>query len=240
MALTVFDILLDVWDRLMLGPRPTYFDTTDDTQRQLLALLNEEGQQLTLDFPWQRLVQSVVTEAADDDSAISDQGEVEDLCPGLSRFVDDCLYLDGRAIPLIGPLSISDRTFMESGGMTMLYGFFIQNDHLYITSPTTYSQTLRFAYISKHWAKNAKGEGLERVTEGDDVPVLDARLLTLGVVMRWLSRNGLPYQQEFLNYDHARRQLQAADTPKTVLCAGGRSVYNPRRSIVGGMARPWA
>lgn len=240
MALTVYDIILDVWDRLMLGPRPTYFDITDDTQRQLLALLNEEGQQLVMDFPWQRLVQTVTTEAADDDSAISDQGEIDDLCPGLSRFVDDCIYLDGRAIPLIGPLSISDRTFMESGGMTMLYGFFVQNDRLYITSPTSDNQVLRFAYISKHWLKSEKGDGLERATEGTDTPVLDARLLTLGVVMRWLSRNGLPYQQEFLNYDHAKRQLQAADTPKAVLSAGGRYVYNPRRSILGGVARTWA
>lgn len=237
---TTLEIIQDCMDRLCVAKRPSSLNTSDDTQRQMLALLNETGQDLCLSFPWQALTVPVVAQAADDGSNMSDQGAVDDLCPGLSRFVDDCLYLNGRMMPLIGPMSVQNRTFMRAGGMAMLYGFFIEQGHLWITCPTTSQQELRFAYISKNWAQDADGNGIDRLTEGADTPLLDARLLTLGVVWRWLSRNGLPYQQEFLNYDNALRSLQASDTPRDILSAGGPRPYDPRRSILGGVARSWA
>ena len=237
---TTLEIIQDALDRLCIARSPSTLDVTDDTQRQMLALLNETGQDLCLAFQWQALTIPVVAPAADDGNNLSDQGEVATLCPGLSRFVDDCLYLNGRMMPLIGPMSVQNRTFMRAGGMAMLYGFFIEQGHLWITSPTTSEQELRFAYISKNWARDSQGSGIDRLTQETDVPLLDARLLTLGTVWRWLSRNGLPYQQEFLNYDNALRVLQAADTPRGIISASGPHTYNPRRSLLGGVARPWA
>lgn len=237
---TTLEIIQDCMDRLCVAKRPSSLNMSDDTQRQMLALLNETGQDLCLSFPWQALTIPVVAQAADDGSNMSDQGAVDDLCPGLSRFVDDCLYLNGRMMPLIGPMSVQNRTFMRAGGMALLYGFFVEQGHLWITCPTTSQQELRFAYITRNWAQDADGNGIDRLTEGTDTPLLDARLLTLGVVWRWLSRNGLPYQQEFLNYDNALRSLQACDTPRGILIAGGPRLYDPRRSILGGVARPLA
>ena len=237
---TTLEIIQDALDRLCIAQRPSTLDVTDDTQRQMLALLNEEGQNICLSFQWQALSVPVVTQAADDNRNLSDQGAVDDLCPGLSRFVDDCLYLNGRMMPLLGPVDAQARTFLRAGGMSVLYGFFIEQGHLWITSPTTAEQELRFAYISKNWARAAQGNGIDRLTQADDVPLLDARLLTLGVVWRWLSRNGMPYQQEFLNYDNALRSLQAVDTPRGVISASGPHTYDPRRSLLGGVARPWA
>lgn len=233
-------IIQDCMDRLCVASRPNSLNVNDDTQRQMLALLNETGQDLTLSYQWQALTVPVVDQAADDDRNMSDQGAIDDLCPGLSRFVDDCLYLNGRMMPLIGPMSTQGRTFMRAGGMALLYGFFIEGNHLWITCPTTSEQELRFAYISKNWATDAEGNGIDRLSTDTDVPLLDSRLLTLGVVWRWLSRNGLPYQQEFLNYDNALRSLQASDSPRGVLNAGGPQAYDPRQSILGGVARPWA
>lgn len=237
---TTLEIIQDAINRLCIAKQPSYLDMSDDTQRQMLALLNETGQDLCLSFPWQALTIPVVAQAADDPRNMSDQGEVDELCPGLSRFIDDCLYLNGRMMPLIGPMSAQGRTFMRAGGMALLYGFFLERGHLWITCPTTSEQELRFAYISKFWANDADGNGIDRLTSDTDTPLLDSRLLTLGVVWRWLSRNGLPYQQEFLNYDNALRSLQASDTPRGVLNAGGPQAYDPRKSLLGGVARPWA
>ena len=237
---TTLEIIQDAINRLCVAKQPSYLDMTDDTQRQMLALLNETGQDLCLSFPWQALTIPVVAQAADDDSNMSDQGSIDDLCPGLSRFIDDCLYLNGRMMPLIGPMSAQNRTFMRAGGMALLYGFFLERGHLWITCPTTSEQELRFAYISKNWAQDSEGNPIDRLNTDTDVPLLDSRLLTLGVVWRWLSRNGLPYQQEFLNYDNALRSLQAVDTPRGILNAGGPVRYDPRKSILGGVARPWA
>lgn len=236
---TTLEIIQDAMDRLCVAKRPHDLNISDDTQRQMLALLNETGQDLCLSFPWQALTVPVVAKAAEDERNISDQGAVEILCPGLSRFVDDCLYLNGRMLPLIGPISTQGRTFMRAGGMSMLYGFFVEQGHLWLTCATTSEQELRFAYITRNWAQTAEGMGIERLTQGTDRPLLDARLLTLGLVWRWLSRNGLPYQQEFLNYDSTLRNLQGTDTPHGILCAGGPGAYNPRRSLLGGVARPW-
>lgn len=239
-AATALGILQTVMDRLAIGPRPDRLDLADDTQRQMLALTNEEGQQLAASFPWQQLVVNRIAPAADNNGSISDQGAVDDLCPGLARIVDNCLYLDGRMCPLVGPVSISARTSMQAGGMALMYGFFVQDGHLYITGPTSGEQSLRIAYVTRYWVRDTDGNGIDALERADDTPVLNPRLLVLGTVWRWLSRNGLPYQQEWLNYDDAVRRAQASDTPRGILSASGGRRYDPRRFLVGGVARPWA
>lgn len=238
---TTIQIVQDIINRLCVAKTPEKIDVTDDTQRQILALLNEEGKDLRDSFDWQVLVKETVTPASDDDNTMSDQGEIEDLCPGYKRICNNCLYLDETPWPLIGPLTIADRTYSKAGGMSFINGYYIQNNHLFLTQSTSSTQNLRIAYISRWWAVDSKGNGIEMLTTDTDEPLLDSRLLTLGVVWRWLSRNGLPYQQEWFNYNSALIQMKAGDRPHAVLSAGSSMRrYNPRRSIVGGTATVWA
>lgn len=238
---TALSIVQDAINRLCVAKTPTTLDVTDDTQRQMLALLNEEGKELTASFDWQVLVKESLMPAADDSNQMSDQGLIEDRCPGYKRICNNCLYLDGRAWPLIGPLTIADRTYSKAGGMSFLYGYYIQNGHLFLTQSTRSTEDIRIAYISRWWAIDEQGNGLEMLTKDTDEPLLDSRLLTLGVVWRWLSRNGLPYQQEWLNYNAALIQMKAGDRPHAVLSAARTTrSYNPRQSIVGGTATVWA
>lgn len=238
---TSLEIIQDVLDRLCVRKDVDTIDSSDDTQRQMLALLNEEGKELTATYDWQELVRETVTAAQDDSSKFADQGSIEELCPGFARICNHCIYLDGRSWPLVGPLSVTSRTYSKAGGMSFLFGYYIQEGHLFITQPTSSSQSLRIAYITRNWVQAADGTMKSKTLIDTDVPLLDDRLLTLGVVWRWLSRNGLPYQQEWLNYNSALVEKKANDAPHAVLQAGGGPRrYNPRRSIVGGNAQVYA
>ena len=238
---TALELLQEILDRLCVEKQISYIDVGDDTQRQMLALLNEEGREQAASFDWQQLIMESNAEASDDDNKISDQGLIEERCPGYKRICNNTIYLDGRVWPLVGPLSISGRAYTKAGGMSFVDGYYIQNGHLYLTGPTNSGQNIRITYVSKYWATDAEGNGLEKMSVDTDRPLIDDRLLVLGVVWRWLSRNGLPYQQEWLNYNNCLIQNRASDRTHDVLSASDSNrKYSPLRSLIGGVARPWA
>ena len=238
--MTALEILQDCLDRLCVAQKVYQINLNDDTHRQMIALLNEEGKEQCRSFDWQVLVKEVVFPAKDIDEDFADQGAIEDLCHGYDRICNNCIYIDGKTWPLIGPMSIEDRTYSKAGGMVFIDGYYIQNKHLYLTQPTNSTQNIRIAYISRYWAEDEEGKGITKISQDNDTPLLDTRLLTLGVVWRWLSRNGLPYQQEWLNYNAALIASRAADRPHSVLSVSQPRRYNPRRSLIGGYARVWA
>ena len=51
--------------------------------------------------------------------------------------------------------------------------------------------------------------------------LLDEELITLGVVWRFLKIKGLPYDQQFQEYQVRRQEVSAQDGAKAVLRTGG-------------------
>ena len=58
--------------------------------------------------------------------------------------------------------------------------------------------------------------------------------LTLGLIWRWLSRNGLPYEQEALDYTHALEQYTSREGTRTILSATEHA-DDPRSSRAKGL-----
>lgn len=90
--------------------------------------------------------------------------------------------------------------------------------------------TAKFPYISKQWGRTVGGMAISAFTADTDEFLLDERLLTLGLIWRWLDQKGLQYSEALATYETALARAQARDKGAYVLRSptrsrGGLSAY---------------
>ncbi len=156
----LLSIITDVAAVVGNMPSPMFITGNNDNMvRQLVALANQEGQELTEEYQWQALTRTAVNKAVagNVNSGIAvDQGELETLAPGYSYLLDDTLWIQDQPFKLIGPMSNKQRTSLEAWNVSgATWTFWIEQNHLWVSRSTVSSQTLRFRYQSRFWAKMA-------------------------------------------------------------------------------------
>lgn len=240
--MSLLTIIQDVTDRLANIPRPlSVKGSWDDTVRQMSALANEEGQELASTYQWQAMTRRVEHKLKDNPTSSSspaiDVGSLDELAPDYLYIIDDTIWIANQPYKLVGPVSAQGRTGLEAWNMQgATWYYWIEGNRLYITRPTYSGQTLLFRYQSKNWVKKADGTLTDRMREDSDTPILPERCIILGVVWRWLERNGLPYHQELVNWQKAVSQYAGRDGTNGVIRAGGTDLsYSPQNSIIGGV-----
>lgn len=239
--MSLLTIMQDVAAKLMNMPQPTFvYGNTDMTLAQMVSLLNEEGQHLAASYQWQILTKSVEQEAAvsTDTGTSTDQGAIEDICPGYLYICDDTIWLANQPFKLLGPLSPQQRTALEAYRVQgAAWYYWIEGGHLYTSRPTYSTQNIKLRYQSRYWVLDADGTTYKEVlANDDDTSVLPERVLTLGTVWRWLQRNGFPYQQEFLNYQQALSQVTSREGTRTILSATEQADdARSNRAIIAGV-----
>lgn len=240
--MSLLTIVQDVTDRLQNMPRPDMAgQSTDDTVRQIVALINDEGRDLAATYQWNVLTRRVEKPAiyapTSADNPASDQGAVEDLAPGFLYIIDQTLWLANQPFRLLGPMGPQSRTGMEAWKLQgAVWYYWIEDGHLWVSRPTSPEQSLLFRYQSSYWVKKADGTVTDTMRNDSDTSLLPERCIMLGAVWRWLQRNGLPYQQDYLAYQQAVSQYAARDGTRPVLEAGAQvNPYNPQNSIIGGV-----
>lgn len=88
------------------------------------------------------------------------------------------------------------------------------------------SGTAQFPYISANWAIDSDSAHKAEFTADTDIFVLDERLLTLGLIWRWLDQKGMPYAEAMATYETALAQAQSRDK-------GARVLRRPRSVLPG-------
>ena len=95
--------------------------------------------------------------------------------------------------------------------------------------------TAQYPYISNAWARDVNGVPKSTFTADDDTFVLDDRLLTLGLIWRWLDQKDMPYAEAMQTYETALSQAQTRDRGARVIgtasrhrLSNGRHAYNGR------------
>ena len=77
--------------------------------------------------------------------------------------------------------------------------------------------TAQFPYISNNWALDEDSGRKPAFTADTDIFLLDERLLTLGLIWRWLAQKGMPYAEAMQTYELALGQAQSRDKGARVL-----------------------
>lgn len=195
---------------------PSSLVSTDTDGVQMLALLNEVGEELTTRFRWQQLTQeaswtTVASEAQGSLSSIFGNG-VDSVVSLTIWDSTDQRFIDG---PLTDQAFLQTRTLVQ--GPEHEYKIFA--NRLYILPQIESGHQLQIFYRSSKWVLASDSVTYkEFLTADDDTPLYPDALMKLGLRWKWREEKGLPYAEV-----HRSFEAMAADT--TARNQTGRLLY---------------
>lgn len=218
MALTCLQIIQTACKRLGLNPPSSAVQSTDNAVLQLVALLEEEGQEASTRYPWQALQK----EATFTTVAAMNQGAMSTLAPGWDYIVNDTIWNRSLRRPVYGPRT--EQEWQEAVAMQLngpFNMFRVQNDTLKFYPNPTAGQTCAFEYVTSNWI-NVSGGGTSPIWTSDlDTPAIDDQLITLGLIWRWRQAKGLDFTADFQKYEKRFTDAASRDGSKPSLSLDG-------------------
>jgi hypothetical protein len=196
--------------------------STDANIQQLVAFVNEEGQELAARNPWQ----AMRYQAAFTTLAAEDQGNIETICTATNAqapfqsIVNETIWNRTQRRPIFGPKSPAEWQQLKAQFVQgPWYQYIIRNKHILFTPVATAGQSCFFEYITSAWATDSGGTtGKSAMTSDTDVSVLEERLIMLGAVWRFQCAKGIDFTAAYEKYDDAVLDAMAKD--------GGRAKLN--------------
>lgn len=213
--------------RTNLGSEPTsVVGSTDQQVKQVLALLEEEGNDLSGRGDWQRLT----FEATHTTLAAESQGSIETIAvsagPTLNakfRYVKHNTIWDRTEnLPITvidGPGWQAEKGFAATSPR---YRARIRGNELIVTPTPPAGNTWAFEYVSWHWLINAAGTVTYQYFAADtDEFLLPEPIVLQGLRWRWKKEKGFDYAEDFQTYeDMVHNALGRQGIPKTLRMDG--------------------
>jgi hypothetical protein len=182
-------------------PRPTtVYGSTDSQVLQVMALLEEEGNDLSLRNDWQALT----FEASHTSLATEDQGAIATIASnGFRHIKNETIWNRSTQIPLYGPMDAAEWQAVK--GITSTgphYQYRIRGGRLIVNPTPTAGDSWYFEYVSKNWILGADGVTYKQYfTLDTDTFLLPEELLMMGLRWRWKKEKGLDYAEDFRTYE---------------------------------------
>jgi hypothetical protein len=224
----ILDIIKEACRRLGLTVPNAAVSNTDLQIQQLVALLNEEGQELSARYPWQALTKQAQFTTV----ATQSQGELDGgilaTAENMAYVVNDTIWNRTTRLPVYGPNAPGDWAYKQamtfSGPVSeyRIYG----NQLLFYPAPNA-GDTCAFEYVTRNWLRDStQSTYRDSCVLDSDAPLLDWQLLLLGLVWRWKAAKGFDYDQAFQNYQMRVSDAIARDGTKPTLSLNSSSDMN--------------
>lgn len=216
--MTCLSIIQNTSRRLGLLSPNAAVSSTDPQILQMLALLNEEGQELADRYQWQSLTQ----EATFTTLASESQGSIATIAPGMKFILNETMWDRSQMIPVRGSISPQRWQQRKASVTTGPYpDYRIRGGLLLMSPPPAAGLNVAFEYVSSNWvSKNAGGTASEWSSDLD-TSLLSEQLLTLGLIWRFKEVKGFKYEEDFRKYERQVTDAMARDGSKPVLNANG-------------------
>ena len=201
--------------------------STDTSVIQLNAVANQEGRALVERYDWEVLTK----EGSKTTLAATSQGTMVSIAADFGRFSNNTMWNRTTDRTYHGPLTGAQWQrilAVVSGGITNY--FRIRGGSLLLHPTPPAGESIKFEYISKNWVDESGGAvaDADKFTGDSQTSVLSEELITLGVIWRFLKIKGLPYDQQFMEYQSRLQEYTQSDGAKPILRMGGSS-----RAILG-------
>lgn len=187
----------------------TVVNNSEDTAQRLLAMARREGRVLSRRRPWQVLVKTELFDTVAGQGAYDLPGDLRSIIRMTWWDRNDNTLLQGPASPQVWSRLKSDDISNTADSW-----FRIQGNKFNLHPVPSSAETIAFEYVSDAWV-DTTGDGLGDATDWQadgDVAVLNEDVVTMGVVWRMLNALGLPYQEQFNEYQREAERLAARDT----------------------------
>lgn len=215
---TLLSICQGAADRIGL-PRPTQVATSiDQTTRTLLGCAQREGSALSRRWAWQALLREQTFTSV---AATAQTSSIPSDWDG--RMIADTFWNRTQQRKVLGPLNSQEWQAIQASGVQGVTDAFRFRDDLIELVPTpTAGWTYAYEYASGNWCENSGGTGQAAWAADTDVPRLDAELMTLGVVWRFLSGRGMAADAAFAEYESEVTNATMRDGTRRVVNLAGR------------------
>lgn len=228
MAETVLSVISEVSKRVGLGAQTSAFSSTDDGVQQMVALLNEVGQEVVERVRWQWVVRRVTITTV----AAETQGNIETLTGvELDSIANGTFWYDTLRRPMYGPLDDKDyqlvKAFIPAGPE---YSYRIQGTQLLINPVPPAGDTISCVIRTKYWLLAVDGATYRKAIGADtDTLLMDPDLAKLGLKARWKAEKGLPYAEDQRAYEMAlaSRANKTGTKPALNMADGPMDSYLP-------------
>lgn len=200
----------------------TAYGTTDPQVLQMIALLEEEGNDLAMRGGWERLT----IEGSFTTVAAEDQGAITTLASNGFRYIKNNTIWDRTTrLPVCGPMTSADWQAMKAFTNTgPRFRFRIRTGKLIVNPAPPASDSWYFEYITKNWITDSTGVTYKNYFTADtDLILLPEELVLMGLRWRWKKEKGLDYAEDFRTYeaqvkdalgrDGGKRNLWMDETP---------------------------
>jgi len=205
--------------------------TNDQTTKQILALMNASGDELSRRHQWTWLnrTASITTVAAQ---------TLYDLPTGYQRQVSDTSFNQTQKWPMRGPLSSPEWSWLQAGyGATPpYYRYRLTAGQLEIyPAPTDSLTTLAFEYVSNFWVLGYTGAVNSvdklKITADTDIGVFDNRLFIASTKLKFFETKGFENTKLKRDFDEMLELAKANDR--------GARTYDLLNQATSPLAGPW-
>lgn len=193
--MSLLTVVQSLCDRVGI-PRPaTVVGNTDPGVRQILALSNEEGQDLASRHRWQKLI----TEATF--TTVANPNDLVVVAPGFDYILPGTVWDRTRdqQVPAMTPEQWQMYQATGMSGPTMR--FRIQDSAFYLYPDPGAGRSIAFEYMSKNWNQTTGAVEQDAWANDTDTGLLDEKLMSLGLVWRWKKAKGMEYGEDFNAYE---------------------------------------
>jgi len=208
----------------------TVLGTTLPQVAQVMALLEEEGNDLAVRHNWNRLLkQAEHTTIADEN-----QGAISTIADdGFRYIVNNTIWDRTELLPVIGPMSSQEWQALKGSVSTgPRYMFRFRGNDLLVNPVPPAGHDWYFEYMSYNWISNAAGTVFSNYFAADtDLPLFDETLLIMGLRWRWAREKGLSYAELFNTYEMQVKDAMARDGGRQTLAMDGYSNRGPSPGI---------
>lgn len=184
-----------VCDRVNI-PRPTsIIGNTDPGVRQMLALANEEGQELAARHRWQALIRECTF------TTVASPADLVVVASGFDYILTDTVWdrtRDQRVPPMTAETWQAYQA-SSSTGPTMRYR--IMDSAFYLYPDPGAGRDMAFEYVTKNWNQTTGGVEQDAWANDTDTGLLSEKLMALGLIWRWKKAKGMEYGEDFSTYE---------------------------------------
>lgn len=195
----ILEICKEVAD-IAATARPTSLADASSQQDQIfLSVAKSELQSLLRYGDWQECTKEGYLRTVKGKT----QYMIADFCPDFYCLVNNTVFIKDAQEQIIG--SITPERWMREkylGDAGTNVKFKIQNGKFeFLTEPPA-GVKIVFQYRSGNVVYDPVAGWAEKptITKDTDVPIFDEYLVSLGILWRWLKRNGMDYTEEFNEY----------------------------------------
>lgn len=138
---------------------------------------------------------------------------IDSICPDFYSLLNNTIYLKDAHEKIIGAINPQDwmkeKYFCESSSGIK---FRIQGGMIKFLTPPAGGTKIVFQYRSAAICLDPQQGYMEKTTisKNTDIPIFDEYLVKLGILWRWLKRNGMDYTEELAEYERELKKKFAS------------------------------